>query len=403
MKKILYIVSRLPTSYAGREYMINQNIRFLLESGNNIEIAHFDKNTKKNTSSVSYREMPRPHILEVIFNGIFKWRLSFQERLFFSSRAKSMIAELIKENSYDLILVDMVRMAYLVEDEKVKKVLEYDDLLSLRYRRMVNDFSDNIDLLGTYSEKYPPYVATIVKPFRKKLLSLESYLINKRERLLSEKFDKLSFTSPLEASSFRGETGLDNIFFNPPSVPVNNLVEKKLDEDNYYVFVGNLKANHNLACLKEISKVFASQEIKSKNIKICIYGDYDQRAIDICSDNDLIILKGMIADISSALCNAACLIAPIPFGSGIKVKVVEAMSYGVAVITNSIGVEGIGVTAGIEYVECNAIEEFVSKVIALKDSPEELKIIGAKGRAYVINNFSEEKVRNNLLTNIETL
>lgn len=402
MKKVLYIVSRLPTSYAGREYMINQNIRFLLEGEVKVDIAHFDENKKK-CDKKNYIQMPKPHPLEILFNGIFRWKFSFQERLFYSARAKKMVAKLIRENNYDLVLVDMVRMAYLVEEEKVKKILEYDDLLSLRYKRMVSSFSDNIDLLGTYSEKYPSFFATIVKPFRKMILSMESSLIGNREVVLSKKFNKLSFTSPLEASLFKESTGLENIFFNPPCVPENILTEKLLDEDNYYVFVGNLKANHNLACLREISNIFATENLKNENIKIYVYGDYDQRAIDLCASSNQIILKGMVEDISSALSTAACLIAPIPFGSGIKVKVVEAMSYGVAVITNSIGVEGIGVTAGVEYIECNDSNEFANKIIELRYSPEELQQIGARGRSYVMNNFSEGKVRINFLKNIEIL
>lgn len=402
MKKVLYIVSRLPTSYAGREYMINQNIRFLLEGEVKVDIAHFDENKKK-CDKKNYIQMPKPHPLEILFNGIFRWKFSFQERLFYSARAKKMVAKLIRENNYDLVLVDMVRMAYLVEEEKVKKILEYDDLLSLRYKRMVSSFSDNIDLLGTYSEKYPSFFATIVKPFRKMILSMESSLIGNREVVLSKKFNKLSFTSPLEASLFKESTGLENIFFNPPCVPENILTEKLLDEDNYYVFVGNLKANHNLACLREISNIFATENLKNENIKIYVYGDYDQRAIDLCASSNQIILKGMVEDISSALSTAACLIAPIPFGSGIKVKVVEAMSYGVAVITNSIGVEGIGVTAGVEYIECNDSNEFANKIIELRHSPEELQQIGARGRSYVMNNFSEGKVRINFLKNIEIL
>ncbi len=402
MKKVLYIVSRLPTSYAGREYMINQNIRFLLEGEVKVDIAHFDENKKK-CDKKNHIQMPKPHPLEILFNGIFRWKFSFQERLFYSARAKKMVAKLIRENNYDLVLVDMVRMAYLVEEEKVKKILEYDDLLSLRYKRMVSSFSDNIDLLGTYSEKYPSFFATIVKPFRKMILSMESSLIGNREVVLSRKFNKLSFTSPLEASLFKESTGLENIFFNPPCVPENIFTEKLLDEDNYYVFVGNLKANHNLACLREISNIFATENLKNENIKIYVYGDYDQRAIDLCASSNQIILKGMVEDISSALSTAACLIAPIPFGSGIKVKVVEAMSYGVAVITNSIGVEGIGVTAGVEYIECNDSNEFANKIIELRYSPEELQQIGARGRSYVMNNFSEGKVRINFLKNIEIL
>lgn len=402
MKKILYIVSRLPTSFAGREYMINQNIRFLIDSGYDVEIAHFDQAIEKN-ANIKYFEMERPGLCEILFNGLFRWDLSFQERLFYSSKAKKVISNRIKESEYDLLLVDMIRMAYLVENIPAKKILEYDDLLSLRYKRMANKFSDNINLLGTYSEKYPAILSSLIKPFRKIVLNMESGLISRRERLLSRKFDKLSFTSPLEASAFKRGAGVKNVFFNPPSVPKTEVVDKVIDESNYYVFIGNLKANHNLACLREISKVFSADALANVDVKICVYGDYDSRAQEICAGNSKVILKGIVSDISTALRDAACLVAPIPFGSGIKVKVIEAMSYGLTVLTNDIGVEGIGATANKDYIACNSLEEFTSSIIKLKGAGEELKAIGMNGHSYVMEHFSEERVKGVFLKNLESI
>lgn len=93
-------------------------------------------------------------------------------------------------------------MAYLVENYKGKKLLEYDDLLSMRYQRMSEQFNDKINLLGTYSEKYPLFMTSLIKPFRKIVLGLEAKLIGGREIELANKFDAISFTSPVEAAVF---------------------------------------------------------------------------------------------------------------------------------------------------------------------------------------------------------
>ncbi|MFP8441124.1 hypothetical protein, partial [Klebsiella aerogenes] len=77
-----------------------------------------------------------------------------------------------------------------------------------------------INLLGTYSEKYPLFITSLIKPFRKIVLGLESKLIGIREIELANKFDAISFTSPVEASVFSKRSGIGIVYYNPPAVDI---------------------------------------------------------------------------------------------------------------------------------------------------------------------------------------
>ncbi len=73
-----------------------------------------------------------------------------------------------------------------------------------------------------------------------------------------------------------------------------------------------------------------------------------------------------VDDINPYLSRCVALVAPIQYGSGIKIKIIEAMALGVPVITNQLGIEGLAVRNGIEIIVCNEPNEYVQAVAAFK-------------------------------------
>jgi glycosyltransferase involved in cell wall biosynthesis len=76
------------------------------------------------------------------------------------------------------------------------------------------------------------------------------------------------------------------------------------------------------------------------------------------------------------------LVSPIQSGSGVRVKLLEALSLGVPIITTAIGASGIDVaTAGIIIAE--TAEEFTQAIIEIANDEQRKIAIGAKGKAYI--------------------
>lgn len=50
---------------------------------------------------------------------------------------------------------------------------------------------------------------------------------------------------------------------------------------------------------------------------------------------------GWVEDLGEALASARALVAPLPFGAGLKVKVLTALAHGLPVVTTPVGVEGM--------------------------------------------------------------
>lgn len=97
------------------------------------------------------------------------------------------------------------------------------------------------------------------------------------------------------------------------------------------------------------------------DVRFVIIGNKPPREL-VNRANDRIIVTGFVEDPSDYFNNAMCLAAPLLYGAGIKVKIIEALSSGVPVLTNSIGIEGIDAEDGISYLHCESASDYVNTI-----------------------------------------
>lgn len=116
-----------------------------------------------------------------------------------------------------------------------------------------------------------------------------------------------------------------------------------------------------------------------------------------------VTVTGFVEDVVPYFERCLCLTAPLVLGAGIKVKVLEAMSAAVPVLTNDIGIEGIEAQDGRDYFHCDQAGEYVDKIIALGEDAELVRQIGQNGRRYVEEHFDLEAKYQELLARMEQL
>ena len=107
--------------------------------------------------------------------------------------------------------------------------------------------------------------------------------------------------------------------------------------------------------------------------------------------SDRVQILGFVEDIAPYFASAFCLAASLMLGAGIKVKVLEAMSAGVPVLTNEIGIEGIGCEKGREYWHCETAGQYADALMWMESHPRETKQIAENGRNYIKENFDLQK------------
>ena len=78
--------------------------------------------------------------------------------------------------------------------------------------------------------------------------------------------------------------------------------------------------------------------------------------------SDRVYITGFVDSITPYFSQSMCLVAPLVLGAGIKIKVLEALSSGIPVLTNEIGIEGIPAKNEQEYFQCTKPEEYEAMI-----------------------------------------
>lgn len=78
-----------------------------------------------------------------------------------------------------------------------------------------------------------------------------------------------------------------------------------------------------------------------------------------------VVFRGEVDELVQEYRQAQVVIAPLRTGSGLKVKVVEALCHGIATVTTSVGAQGLGGLRPSPYVLADTASAFIDEVVAL--------------------------------------
>jgi len=93
--------------------------------------------------------------------------------------------------------------------------------------------------------------------------------------------------------------------------------------------------------------------------------------------------QGFVPNLRELQGTAAVFFAPLRHGGGSKLKVLEAMAAGLAVVTTGQGTSGLQVINGEHYLGSEDPIELARLLCEIVDQPQRLRSIGEAGRAYV--------------------
>lgn len=103
---------------------------------------------------------------------------------------------------------------------------------------------------------------------------------------------------------------------------------------------------------------------------------------------DGVVVLGEVPDLTPHLDRAGLVVVPLRFGGGMRVKVLEALAAGKAVIASPLAVEGLDVIAGEHVVVAETDQEFVAAATELLSNPSRREAIGSNARAWAEANLS---------------
>lgn len=99
-------------------------------------------------------------------------------------------------------------------------------------------------------------------------------------------------------------------------------------------------------------------------------------------------IVGRVPDLRPYLDSASVVVVPLRIGGGTRLKVVEAMSMGKAIVSTSLGSEGIDVVDGEHLVLADSAGAFAAAVVDLLDDHDACRRLGHRARALAIESYS---------------
>jgi sugar transferase (PEP-CTERM/EpsH1 system associated) len=132
--------------------------------------------------------------------------------------------------------------------------------------------------------------------------------------------------------------------------------------------------------------------------KLSIVGADPVEKIRRLAENDPnVSVPGYVEDDRTTAADCAAFIVPLSSGSGMRVKILNAMAMALPVVSTTVGAEGILATHGKNILIANIPDDFAQECIKLLKDPDLGTQIGDAGRQLMEENYSWDAVGKELL------
>jgi len=153
-------------------------------------------------------------------------------------------------------------------------------------------------------------------------------------------------------------------------------------ESNCIVFSGNLEYHPNVAAVRWFhSRIWPRLRERIPGLEWRLVGRNPHAIADLVRGDDRIRITGAFDDAVAELAAAKVCIVPLLSGSGTRFKILEAWAAGRAVVSTTIGAEGLGAHSGEHLLIADEPASFAKAVIDALETPELRRRLGTNGRS----------------------
>lgn len=360
------------------------------------------------TFPVVLHAAPRPSAAEQlrsIATRTASGRSSLQEAMLRGPRTGAAVRAAVEQVDPDLILFDTVRMAQYAPQVPLRpgrrRVCYLDDLFSERYRGMLEARREHPDVhvepLGSFGTAIVPRRLRWLAgwgPSQRLLLEAERRLVARSERRAAATLDGCLLVNANEAALLEGQVPGARVHAIPLLVSSRSPERASAPGRPDYVMVGLLSLPHNedglLWFLRDVLPLLLARR---PDATLTVVGrDAGPRVRDAAvAAGPAVRLLGFVPDLDACLSSSAALINPLRFGSGIKLKVLDALARGIPVVSTTVGADGIAAGPGTGITEADTPEAFAAALAELAD-PERGAPAGEDAREHYRRSYARDVV-----------
>ena len=173
-----------------------------------------------------------------------------------------------------------------------------------------------------------------------------------------------------------------------PPAPLDPIGSRPLS----LLFAGNYIHMPNLeAAIRLTDGIFPAVRAEFPETRLFIVGNHAPPQLQRRA-SDSVIVTGQVPDVTPYLDQAAVVLAPLRYGGGMRVKVLEALAAGKALVASRRAIEGLALTDGEQVVLAESDEEFSAAVVDLLSHPERRAALSGGAHAWASANLRWEAV-----------
>lgn len=181
-------------------------------------------------------------------------------------------------------------------------------------------------------------------------------------------------------------TGVDTAFFRPG--------DRQEHQRHNLVFTGSMDWLPNEDAIRYFTEQIMPRVKQSvPDLTLTVVGrDPYPALVELSKRDPSVIVTGRVEDVRPYMDQAAAYIVPLRIGGGTRLKIYEAMAMEKAIVSTSIGAEGLPVTEGTEIVLADTPESFADAVVKLLKDRNLADEIGQRAAARVRKDFGWDTV-----------
>lgn len=278
-------------------------------------------------------------------------------------------AELVGSAAYDVIVCDFIVPAPLMHWRKPPPTVL---------------FTHNVE-----AQIWERHYKIASNPLMKTACWLEARALARTERRYVELADHVLTVSENDRAFFRQyveperisviPTGVDTEYFTPSAEP---------EQPGTMVFTGSMDWMPNEDAVTYFAdKILPLVRNEIPAATFWAVGRRPPRRVQALA-SDHVVVTGAVDDIRPYLGTAAVSVVPLRSGSGTRIKIFEAMAMGKAVVSTTMGAEGLPVRHGENIILADDPADFARRVAGLLRDPQRRADLGRAARQLVQQSYS---------------
>lgn len=289
------------------------------------------------------------------------------------------VKQLLETESFDIVHADTIELSqFLGPRQRVPSVLTHQNVESVLMERRAQVET------GLLARRF---------------LQRETAKLVRYEQMATRWYNVNILVSQLDAQVLTGfvpdlrtavvDNGVDVEYFTPMSEP----------ESPALIYAGSMTmfANRDAVTYfaKEIWPRICAQE---PNIQFYAVGkNPPQELLTLAAADPRIVVAGYVDDIRPLVRKSAVYVVPLRVGGGTRLKVLDAMAMGKAIVSTSIGCEGLDVRPGEHLMVVDTPDMFAREVLALLANRQKRLELGRAARSLVEGRYSWKIIGSRLL------